>query len=897
MTTVRFLRQLPLLAVAVFLPSCKKGASENASNGLLLGSNIVHVASLPHYLARLRLADFAEHGCRIASAQLRWIILALGVLGVFSVAITITNCSPVTTFWACRDSGTYPAGLIALEECGDGLMNIDRGTIQLDKVARLVFLCSNEAKAQQARGKWRLILAENASVTDMMVPDGTSRSGLDEPKPAVGSPPGPGVAKASSALSEGLVLQTRSSGTYKGVETRFSGREFISRLGKRSESMMQGGPANQKMVTLQRADTPTKTFIIDDSSRSYTEVDLVALQELNRTENATGLDSTRYTVERLGHENILGYEADHVMVKEKTRRSEGEATFEIWAARELASSEEFRGMSFPQGAGNDAEAFEKALKAAGADGLVLKLIHTSSYGMKYTQEVEKIEKRNLAPEMFGIPAGYTRSVNLMDMMVMGGTSRPHTDEAALTKPAQPTPGTRVESTPLGPALTNTEIIRMQRVGPFPNRILGKAMSCDGRHVALATSLGRSVIVEIDGQGGARYDGIQPGTFVFSPDCRRLAHAAGKGQKCFMVVDGQPGPEYDGIVDSTVFSPDSRRLAYAAKQGQKWFVVLDGQAGPAYDGIVTDTLVFSPDSKHVAYGAIESEKQFVVLDGQAGPAYGGIGNKRVVFSPDSSRLAYAAQNGRMRLVVLGDKAEAEYHDVTAPVFSPNSEHVAYGAQKGMKWFLVLDGRPGLEQDGTMPGTLLMPGTPVFSPDSKRIAYWVKKGQKLIVAVDGQTGPEYDAAPGTLVFSPDSKRLAYAAGKDQKCFMVVDGQAGLEYDSLPLHTFVFSPDSKHAAYGASHGGKQFVVLDSKTGPEYDWIRMPVFSSDSKHVAYAASDGRKQFVVLDGQTGPEHDGIVMFEPGKLTFGADGGLEYLAVKDGSLYRVIHAANNSTVR
>jgi hypothetical protein len=121
---------------------------------------------------------------------------------------------------------------------------------------------------------------------------------------------------------------------------------------------------------------------------------------------------------------------------------------------------------------------------------------------------------------------------------------------------------------------------------------------------------------------------------------------------------------------------------------------------------------------------------------------------------------------------------------------------------------------------------------------------------MVVVDGQEGAEYDAIrEDTLIFSADGKRVAYRAWKSEKCMVVVDGEASAEYDAI--------------AEGS-----------------------PIFSADSRHVAYRAWKGARRLVVVDGQeAGAEYyDGIVKNGP---TFHSDGVLEYLGIKDNSLYRV----------
>ena len=80
---------------------------------------------------------------------------------------------------------------------------------------------------------------------------------------------------------------------------------------------------------------------------------------------------------------------------------------------------------------------------------------------------------------------------------------------------------------------------------------------------------------------------------------------------------------------------------------------------------------------------------------------------------------------------------------------------------------------------------------------------------------------------------------------------------------------------------------MVVEGHPSPEYDGIgEGPVFSPDGKRVAYTAHKGNKQVGVVDDQAGPEYDAIGSGGP---SFHADGVLEYLAIKNGTLYRVKH--------
>jgi hypothetical protein len=77
-----------------------------------------------------------------------------------------------------------------------------------------------------------------------------------------------------------------------------------------------------------------------------------------------------------------------------------------------------------------------------------------------------------------------------------------------------------------------------------------------------------------------------------------------------------------------------------------------------------------------------------------------------------------------------------------------------------------------------------------------------------------------------------------------------------------------------------------VDAQTTEEYDAIgRGPIFSADGKHVAYSVKNANKWSVVVDGKVGEDYGGT-----GPLVFNPDGTLEYVAVKDNTLYRIKYA-------
>ena len=109
--------------------------------------------------------------------------------------------------------------------------------------------------------------------------------------------------------------------------------------------------------------------------------------------------------------------------------------------------------------------------------------------------------------------------------------------------------------------------------------------------------------------------------IFSPDSERLAYISRNS----VFLDGHEGKEYDGIEPgSLVFSPDSRRVSFIAvkyegrigpfKSGERRMVVADGQEGEPYDRIFSlpqrrGVIFDSPDQLH--YIAQKDKKLYLV----------------------------------------------------------------------------------------------------------------------------------------------------------------------------------------------------------------------------------------------------------------------------------------------
>jgi len=169
------------------------------------------------------------------------------------------------------------------------------------------------------------------------------------------------------------------------------------------------------------------------------------------------------------------------------------------------------------------------------------------------------------------------------------------------------------------------------------------------------------------------------------------------------VDGREQKRYDQIQEgSLLFTPDGQRVAYVARAGEKWGFVLEGEEEKPYEMGFTIVPVFSPDSQRLALAVtFDNENNedheyygFVVVDGRKQKRYGGIQKGSLVFSPDSKRLAYVAQGherGEQHVVVDGRKGR--YYDaIVAPqksagIIFDSPDQLHYIARKGNAFYLV------------------------------------------------------------------------------------------------------------------------------------------------------------------------------------------------------------------
>jgi hypothetical protein len=219
------------------------------------------------------------------------------------------------------------------------------------------------------------------------------------------------------------VLEMKMSMTNKAGASEGNGTMtvLIGKPGARSEMNMEVEGMTMKMVLLSRNAEPNTLYRINDASRTYSVMDVSETPE--KVSRASEKDK-KHIVKKLGEEKVAGYTTQHVLVSR-----EGETgTDELWTAKDFLDYARFsKFYARPGSRERNAEALNRALKAAGAEGMPLKAVITSEDGGKVVMEVVKAEKKALPASTFEVPEGYQKSEGMMDMM--GGMSGPKADEA------------------------------------------------------------------------------------------------------------------------------------------------------------------------------------------------------------------------------------------------------------------------------------------------------------------------------------------------------------------------------------------------------------------------------------------------------------------------------------
>lgn len=214
------------------------------------------------------------------------------------------------------------------------------------------------------------------------------------------------VARPAFAEFEGYMkmkmTMKESAGTMQG---------HISSVGVRTEVEMkvpQMGDMPVKMTMLMKFSNPDVVYLLNDAAKTYAEIN--AKEAGNAGKNRP---EKEYTVKKLGKEKVAGYTCEHLLL---TAKDGGET--EVWTTKDLVDLAIFREHMRRGRQGADMQGIMKALKEAGADGFIAKMItrDQKTGAPVVTLELVKAEKRAVAASMFELPAGYKKQEGMLGMM-------------------------------------------------------------------------------------------------------------------------------------------------------------------------------------------------------------------------------------------------------------------------------------------------------------------------------------------------------------------------------------------------------------------------------------------------------------------------------------------------
>jgi hypothetical protein len=181
---------------------------------------------------------------------------------------------------------------------------------------------------------------------------------------------------------------------------------LVGKPGIRNEMEFQTGNFPMKMVVLFKKSNPDTAYTINDTDKTYAEIDMKKARE-TRTDH-------KFTAKKLGTEKINGWQTVHALVTD----DKGNET-EVWTNNEILDWKSFIN-TMTQGSPAN-EGMMKALKDVGAEGFFVKLIgrQKGQTTDAVTMELVKADKKKLPASTFEIPSGYKKADS-----VMGGAQLP-----------------------------------------------------------------------------------------------------------------------------------------------------------------------------------------------------------------------------------------------------------------------------------------------------------------------------------------------------------------------------------------------------------------------------------------------------------------------------------------
>jgi hypothetical protein len=280
-----------------------------------------------------------------------------------------------------------------------------RNAINNDYVSSpMAFACSRNSEALTKRvTRHESTVAAKFSLREIVEVSGTSS--LDE---EAGLPYNQAMQGRTLLFVLGcLVAPNAYAGRFEGtlhmkVTHRHGGgtmRVMIGKSGVRSEVKVTTPNGGQMdMVFLQLFKNADVAYRIDDSTKTYTEIDLKAARE-GRPKN----EGAGYVAKKVGVDSVSGYSCTHVLITD----ANGNET-DMWTTKELGDVQEMTKLMGPNAPAN--EGMSAALKTVGAEGFPVKVVHRSEHSTvgETTMELTKADRQAPPSSSFALPSAYRK---------------------------------------------------------------------------------------------------------------------------------------------------------------------------------------------------------------------------------------------------------------------------------------------------------------------------------------------------------------------------------------------------------------------------------------------------------------------------------------------------------
>lgn len=168
-------------------------------------------------------------------------------------------------------------------------------------------------------------------------------------------------------------------------------RLFVGRTGVRSEVHMPGPPVGIDLVHVIDFAHPEVGYQLNEAKRTFVALDLAA-----ESRAAPPVD---FRVTRLADERVQGVPCRHALAV-----APGRGEFEVWTNRDILDYDRVASALASGPLAQDG--LTPALRKAGVEGFVVKMVQRAQDRVLLTLELEKIERRALDPALFRVPPGY-----------------------------------------------------------------------------------------------------------------------------------------------------------------------------------------------------------------------------------------------------------------------------------------------------------------------------------------------------------------------------------------------------------------------------------------------------------------------------------------------------------